>query len=207
MVVPEHVAAAPTSTPWKQFKSTVKTWLGRESARQESVPIEPVLPPVEAELPPAPAAPTRASAVEAFLATHRPERLHLNACGDFQLMSRDNWFALGGYAEFQMYSMNIDGLLGHTAYCAGVREYVYEWPACAYHIEHEAGSGWTPEGEEKLRQRIAARGIGWLDNVAVSMLASFMRSVGQPIFFNGPDWGFARHRLPESLVRDDAVIQ
>lgn len=206
IVVPEPPPAAPT--PWRRLKSIVKRWIGRESSTSEPVSENQVPTPVETEPPAsAPATPTWTNPVEAFLVANRLERLHLNACGDFQLMSRADWIAIGGYAEFQMYSMNIDGLLGQTARYAGLREDIFQWPACVYHIEHEAGSGWTPHGEEKLRKRISERGIGWLDHAVVSMLASFMKSVGRPLIFNDADWGFAQHQLPEVVVSDDAVIQ
>src|SRR5262249_50076252 len=98
--------------------------------------------------------------LRALIAAVRPDRLHTNASGDFQLMSRDDWFELRGYAEFELYSMNIDSLFCHTARYAGLSEHVFQSPMCVYHIEHEIGSGWTPEGETKLRTRIAERGIG-----------------------------------------------
>ena len=154
-----------------------------------------------------PARPVPSEFVDELLAMFRPENLHMNACGDFQLMSREDWFKLRGFAEFEMYSMNIDGLICHTAHYAGVREQILQWPACAYHIEHETGSGWTPEGEAKLRRRIEERGIGWLDSRVVSTFASLMKSVDRPMIFNGPNWGFAQHQLPETVLKDDAVTR
>src|SRR5262249_29405415 len=38
-------------------------------------------------------------------------RLHTNACGDFTLLSRENWFRFCGYPEWVMYSWNIDSIL------------------------------------------------------------------------------------------------
>jgi hypothetical protein len=122
-------------------------------------------------------------------------------------MSRGDWMELRGYPEFEMYSMNIDGLLGYVARYAGIQEHVFQWPACAYHIEHEAGSGWTPEGENKLRDRIKQRGIAWLDSTTVTALAAFMKSVNRPMIFNGPDWGFAQHELPETVLTGSAVTK
>ena len=59
--------------------------------------------------------------LQRLLHDQRPDDLHLNACGDFQLMAREHWFALLGYPEFQMFSMNIDGLFSSIAYYAGIR--------------------------------------------------------------------------------------
>ena len=145
--------------------------------------------------------------VEALLVSFKPENMHLNACGDFQLMSREHWFALQGFAEFEMYSMHIDGLLGYAAHYAGAGEHIFQPPACAYHIEHGAGSGWTPEGEDKLWSRLRAGGIGWLEGTTVTLLASFMKSVGRPLIFNGVNWGFGQHELPEIVLTDNTVTR
>jgi hypothetical protein len=133
-----------------------------------------------------------------FLHQKRPSNLHQNACGDFQLMAREHWLALRGYSEFAMYSMNIDGLFASIACGAGITEEVLEMPACIYHLEHEKGSGWTPEGEALLRQRIAASGITWLENENVHILGTYMEWLRHPMIFNGPDWGFGDVTLAES---------
>ena len=46
--------------------------------------------------------------------------LHTNACGDFQLIARDDWFALRGYPEFDGFSLHIDSLFEHAAHHSGV---------------------------------------------------------------------------------------
>ena len=54
--------------------------------------------------------------------------------------------------------MNIDSLFCWTAHHGGAREEMLEDPMRIYHIEHGTGSGWTPEGEQKLFERITAKG-------------------------------------------------
>src|SRR6185295_18892129 len=142
---------------------------------------------------PAPITPAMEAAMELarvsdFLRAHRPAHIHQNACGDFQLMAREHWIELRGYPEFTMYSMNIDGLFGVIAHYAGVRERLLEMPICIYHLEHEKGSGWTPEGEALLKQRIAASGITWLDASTVHMWGAYMAWLQRPMIFNGSDW-------------------
>src|SRR6185503_19507238 len=46
-----------------------------------------------------------------WLRDQRPGSVHQNACGDFQLMAREHWFALRGYPELEVFSMSLDGLL------------------------------------------------------------------------------------------------
>jgi len=73
--------------------------------------------------------------------------LHTNGCGDFTLMAREHWFDLRGYPEFDLFSMNLDSVLCYAAHHAGFFEYCLEDPMRIYHIEHQTGSGWTPEGQ------------------------------------------------------------
>jgi hypothetical protein len=133
-----------------------------------------------------------------FLKEWRPGSLHGNACGDFQLMAREHWEELRGYPEFETFSMSIDGLFSYIADAAGVKEEVLQMPI--YHLEHEKGSGWSPEGEALLRRRIAERGITWLDASTVRIWAAYMRWLRHPMIFNGPDWGLSAVELPEHVA-------
>jgi FkbM family methyltransferase len=137
------------------------------------------------------------SAFNSLLADYRPENLHLNGCGDFQLMARDDWDEIRGYAEFETFSMNIDGVLSVAADAAGIKEQLLEMPI--YHLEHELGSGWSPEGEAVLRRRIAESGITWLDAPTVYVWAVYMRWLGRSMIFNPSNWGFADHALSERV--------
>ena len=133
-----------------------------------------------------------------FLFDQRPDDIHVNACGDFQLMAREHWHALRGYPEFQTFSMNLDGLLSYIATAAGVEEHVFDAPI--YHLEHEVGSGWSPEGESALQRRIAERGITWVDWPTVYVWAAYMRWLRAPLVFNQSSWGFGDETLPERVV-------
>jgi len=124
--------------------------------------------------------------------------LHTNACGDFTMMSRQQWFDLRGYAEFDMYSFHIDSLLCHTAHHGGAIEEVFPEPMRIYHIEHAAGSGWTPEGENKLFQRLREKQINWIEYGDLVTWGSQMRYLKSPMIFNLENWGLANLELPES---------
>jgi hypothetical protein len=138
--------------------------------------------------------------IESYAASHPLPPVHRNAAGDFQLMARENWFAVQGYAEFTMYSMNIDGLLGDVAHHAGIEEEVLTGSRCIYHLEHSVGSGWTPEGEGKLRQRLSESGADWLDASTVDLWSAYMDWLKRPMLFNGPDWGFGDAVLLETAL-------
>jgi hypothetical protein len=129
-----------------------------------------------------------------------PQFLHTNACGDFTLLAREHWFDLRGYPEFDMYSMNIDSLFCTTAHNGGATEVILDEPMRTYHIEHGSGSGWTPEGQAKLWERLAAAGIPYLDNDEVLRWAAQMQRLESPFIFNHENWGLADSDLKETLV-------
>ncbi len=129
-----------------------------------------------------------------------PDFLHTNACGDFTLLSKQQWCNLRGYAEMDLYSMNLDSLFCFAAHYAGAREEVLAEPMRIYHIEHGVGSGWTPEGQAKLFQRIAARGLSFIGNDEIMQMATEMRRFGSPMIFNHEDWGLASFELKETQV-------
>jgi hypothetical protein len=129
-----------------------------------------------------------------------PLFLHTNGCGDFTLMAREHWFDLRGYAEFDLFSMNIDSLLCVTAHHGGARETILEDPMRIYHIEHGTGSGWTPEGQAKLFERLAAKGIPHLENEEVLRWAAQMNRLSSPMVFNHDNWGMADAALNEAVL-------
>ncbi|MDE3164533.1 MAG: hypothetical protein KGN36_01915, partial [Acidobacteriota bacterium] len=127
-----------------------------------------------------------------------PLFLHTNGCGDFTLLAREHWFDLRGYPEFDLFSMNIDSVFCAAAHHGGAREVILEEPMRIYHIEHATGSGWTPEGQTRLFQRLAASGIPWLDNQDVLRWAAQMNRLNSPFIFNHEDWGMAGLELLET---------
>lgn len=126
-----------------------------------------------------------------------PLFLHTNACGDFTLMGREQWFDLRGYPEFDVFSMNIDSVLCCAAHHAGFCEEILRDPMRIYHIEHQTGSGWTPEGRAELFARIAARGIPWLEYREYVVWAAQMRRFNSTMIFNRKDWGLANDEFTE----------
>jgi len=126
--------------------------------------------------------------------------LHTNGCGDFTMLAREHWFDLRGYAEMDLFSMNLDSLFCFAAHYGGACEQVLSDPMRIYHIEHGSGSGWTPEGQAKLFERIAAKGLSFVDNADVLAMASHMRRLGAPMIFNHEDWGMAAFELKETRV-------
>jgi hypothetical protein len=133
-----------------------------------------------------------------------PDFLHTNGCGDFTLLAREHWFDLRGYVEMDLFSMNLDSLFCFAAHYGGAAEEVLPDPMRIYHIEHGSGSGWTPEGQARLFERIAASGLSFLGNEEVLAMAAEMRRLGAPMIFNHEDWGLAAFTLKETVVGSKA---
>jgi hypothetical protein len=135
------------------------------------------------------------SFLQTRLRRHRPKDLHVNGCGDFQLMAREHWHDLHGYAEFEAFSDNVDSLLSFTADAAGIEEQVLPTPI--FHLDYGARSGPPPDEDDIGRRRMAERGVPRLDAATVAIWASHMRWLQRPITFNSPDWGLHDLELPE----------
>jgi len=125
------------------------------------------------------------------------ENLHTNACGDFTLLSREGWQAIHGYAEFAGYSFNIDSFGVAAAHYGGFEEVALLPPCVCFHIEHSLGSGWTPEGEQKLFTRLHENKILNPEWEVLNPLVEDMRLGKMPTAMNDPSWGLADFELPE----------
>jgi hypothetical protein len=128
----------------------------------------------------------------------KPVSVHTYACGDFTLMAREHWFDVRSYAELDQFSMHLDSMLCYAAHHAGAREQILPEPMRIYHIEHGAGSGWTPEGEGKMYARISQQGIQSVSYPDLVALIAQMRSLHAPVIFNMDDWGLAALIFPET---------
>lgn len=123
-------------------------------------------------------------------------KLHTNACGDFTLLAREHWFALGGYPELALYSLHVDSLFCSMAEATGLREVVLHPPNYVFHMEH--GSSWaimTPE--EKLRWFSIKP---WVDYGMLCDIQNYMARTAHPIECNSPNWGFGDLNLMEIVI-------
>jgi hypothetical protein len=130
-------------------------------------------------------------------------QLHTNACGDFTLCSRDVWFALRGYVEWPIFSWHLDSLLLHQARCNGHAEVDLPAPYRVFHIEHDIGSGYSPEGERSLFDRLERKGIPyltWPDFLELDRQMTADAKRQGEIIFNLETWGFATKRFEETVV-------
>lgn len=124
--------------------------------------------------------------------------LHTNACGDFQLMSRDNWFKLRAYCEAEYFSLHLDSLLSINAHYGGAKETYLAQPMCTYHIEHE--SGWKPETNKLKSFNKKFSKIKCFSSIQLFYLNQLITKTGKIIQFNNQYWGQKNIDLPEINV-------
>jgi hypothetical protein len=67
-----------------------------------------------------------------------------------------------------------------------------------YHVEHDVGTGWTPEGYKELSARIAKKGIQMITFADLTAMVAQMRRLHAPFVFNLDSWGMADCTLPET---------
>jgi len=123
--------------------------------------------------------------------------LHTNACGDFQLMSREAWFQLGGYSEMEIYSFHIDSLLMYSALRNNIYSVDFSPPSYHFHVDHS--EGWLPENPKLLFDRLTSQGIGFLDE-EISIFEELYRR--NEIFneYITDNWGLGEHVLEEQYI-------
>jgi hypothetical protein len=129
--------------------------------------------------------------------------LHVNGCGDFTMLSKDDWMALRGYPEWQIFSWNIDAVLLFQAHFNGIRVEEMDRREVHYHIEHGHGSGWTPEGAESLWERLERLGIPMLSyEQFLNIVYELQENADKGMFtlYNNADWGFSDRNLPSNPV-------
>jgi len=119
--------------------------------------------------------------------------LHTNACGDFTLMSRANWFLLRGYPELDLYPLNIDSLLLHMAYNLGVSEQELRDPMRIYHMYQN-----RIEQESITISTTFAERVPFLTFRQVEEWAAKMYHGRRPMIFNDENWGLALEPLSET---------
>ena len=125
-------------------------------------------------------------------------RLHTNACGDFTLLAREDWHRLRGYAEYEMYSFHLDSVFCHAAVAAGLKEVILNGPRKIFHLEHESGSGYTPEDQQMLWQRLQRAQIPRMSDGELWDIVRALRSRRRDVVFAPETWGLGDSALPEA---------
>lgn len=120
--------------------------------------------------------------------------LHTEACGDFQMLHRDDWRLLRGYSELDAYSFHIDSLFSVSCFHAGLQEEVLSGPH--FHIDHTLGvkveSDTYEINEKKIIKHLGLQHLWILDRLQHDAQDFFL--------MNDETWGLGADSLPDQLV-------
>lgn len=130
--------------------------------------------------------------------TIREINLHTNACGDFTLLSKEDWNSLKGYPEWPIFSWHLDSVFMYQAYQHKLKFKNLPPKMAIYHIDHEIGSGYSEEGASLLFKRLDDRGIPYLSNDDLDALRDSLLKSKDKVIYNDDDWGFNKLKLPET---------
>lgn len=122
-------------------------------------------------------------------------QLDTDACGDFTLMSREDWIDIEGYVELEAYSIHLDSLALLVASALGKKQHTFKPSACTYHVSHE--DGWElADPIRKLYRDIERPMLDWS---TVRRTGIYLLENQHTLGVNSPNWGLADHELKEFI--------
>ena len=117
------------------------------------------------------------------------------ACGDFTLMSKEDWFKIDGYVELDMYSIHVDSMGLWSACALGMEQVNFPYQACVYHIDHE--NGWESDDIIKTIKFLSDKPS--LDYSIIHKAGMKMVESGTNWNLNKDDWGWANEQFEEFI--------
>lgn len=131
--------------------------------------------------------------------THKGQFPHFTvdfmACGDYTLMSREDWFRIDGYVELDMYSIHVDSMALWSASALSMEQVLFPYPACVYHIDHE--NGWESDDVIKTIRFLSDKPC--LDYSIVHRAGMKMVSEGKNWGLNAENWGWSDEHFQEFI--------
>jgi hypothetical protein len=121
--------------------------------------------------------------------------LHTNACGDFTLLAREDWFRLRGYPEWPIHSWHLDSAFMYAAAAQGIREVALGPKYRIYHIDH--GSGWSPNAAGDFFADLECKGIRYLSSGDLQAWHDDVWSNPARAIVNDAAWGLADKDLEQ----------
>lgn len=123
--------------------------------------------------------------------SHHYPNLHYMACGDFQMLHRDDWLTLRGYYELDAYSVHLDSVFAISCFHAGLAETII--PYEHYHIDHSTGD-WS----KKTFVSNKGKELKHISMESLAALNSLQNHIG---YLNLNDnWGLGGTDLPEQIL-------
>lgn len=115
------------------------------------------------------------------------------ACGDYTLMSKEDWMRIDGYVELDMYSIHVDSMALWSCNALGIEQQIFPYKACVYHIDHE--DGWESDDLIKTIRFLSNKPS--LDYSIVHRAGMKLVAEGNNWCLNNPDWGWANEDFDE----------
>lgn len=117
------------------------------------------------------------------------------ACGDFTLMSKADWLRMDGYVELDMYSIHVDSMGLWSACALGMKQVLFPYYSCVYHIDHE--NGWESDDVVKTIRFLADKPC--LDYSIVYRGGMKMVAEGRNWELNSENWGWVDKDFQEFI--------
>jgi hypothetical protein len=116
-------------------------------------------------------------------------KLHTNACGDFQLISKKTFINLSGYYEYDGYSFHIDSILMWKAYFMGYKFEDLKFKM--FHINHT--EGYTNSNE--LFKNLKKKDINYIsNNKLIRIINNLKKNMN---YLNNAKFGLVDYKLNE----------
>lgn len=121
-------------------------------------------------------------------------RLDFMACGDFTLMSKEDWLKIQGYVELDLYSLHVDSMALISAKSAGLEQVVFKRNECTYHIFHN--DGWTgfSKPTDMIKFLVKRPSIDWY---SVGSVGEYLIQNKCNWDINSDDWGYVNEVFDE----------
>lgn len=121
-------------------------------------------------------------------------QLDFMACGDFTLMSKEDWIKIDGYVELDLYSLHVDSMALISAKALGLTQVVFEKAECTYHIHHK--DGWTgfEDPLQMIQFLIKRPSIDWY---SIGNTGYHLLKVKKNWGINKSNWGYSDVQFEE----------
>lgn len=123
--------------------------------------------------------------------------LDTSACGDFTLMHKEDWLKIDGYVELDLYSIHIDSMALMAANALGIKQVIFPFNYCIYHIYHKDGWEAIDTPIEMIKFITKRPGLDWASVFEASNYI-ITNKIGWGL--NSADWGFAKHNFQEISI-------
>ena len=120
------------------------------------------------------------------------KKLHLNACGDFTMLSKDLFLKLNGYYEFEGYPLHVDSILLYKAHFNHFK--IKELKEKIYHINHSNGyDGY--KNPDSFFLGLRKKKIPYINGNKLIKIINFLKK--KPNSLNNKRFGLSNFKLEE----------